>query len=129
MIGAYDFYQRHKDWVKSSTIINIDNPGIGDVCLVTSEGVVLRHSTEPGFARAASQAAKDVGVPVRQYRLLPTDATPAMRRGWKAVSVMAFTDKGIGNYHWYNDTADCVKAENLERAVDLVSRIVGNSFV
>jgi len=129
MIGAYDFYARHKDLVRSAAIVNIDNPGIGEVCLVTSEGVALRHSTEPGFALIASQAAKEAGVPVRQYRLLPTDATPAMRRGWKAVSVMAFTGKGIGNYHWYNDTADSVKVENLERAVDLVGRIVRDSFV
>jgi len=128
MIGAYDFYGRHKDLVRSASIVNIDNPGIGDVCLVTSEGVVLRHSTEAGFAKVASRAAKDGGVPVRQYRLLPTDATPAMQRGWKAVSVMAFTDKGIGNYHWYNDTADSVKGENLERAIDLVGRIVRNSL-
>jgi hypothetical protein len=127
MIGAYDFYGRNRDWIRSASIINIDNPGIGEVCLVTSEGVVLRHETEPGFALIATGAAKEAGVPTRSYRLLPTDATPAMSRGWKVVSVMAFTDKGIGNYHWYNDTPDGVMSENLARALDLVDRIVKNS--
>jgi hypothetical protein len=124
MIGAYDFYARHSKEAASATIVNIDNPGIGEVRLVTCEGVFLKYCCEQGFASLASKTAAELGVGTRQYRLFPTDATPTMRRGWKAVSVMAFTDKGIGNYHWYTDTADHVDGKNLMKAADLVERIV-----
>jgi hypothetical protein len=128
MIGAYDFFGRHRKEASSGITVNIDNPGIGEVCLVTCEGVALRHCCERGFASSASRAAGELGVGTRQYRLLPTDATPAMRRGWRAVSVMAFTGKGIGNYHWYTDTADHIDGKNLVKAADLVERIIRNEL-
>lgn len=128
MIGAYDFFRGHGEEARSALVVNIDNPGIGEICVVTCEGVVLRYCCESEFALTAAEVAGELGVRARQYRLLPTDATPAMRRGWKAVSVMAFTDKGIGNYHWYTDTADHVDGGNMAKAVDLVDRIVKKSL-
>jgi len=49
------------------------------------------------------------------YRLLSTDATPALARGYQAMSVMAFDDNGrLPNWHWETDTVDKIEMENIE---------------
>jgi len=81
---------------------------------------VFSYGCERGFRELSVKVASSLGVREHEYRLLPTDATPAMRRGWRAVSIMAFRDKRIGNYHWYTDTPEGVSPENLELAKKLV---------
>ncbi|PSO07107.1 hypothetical protein B9Q04_12605, partial [Candidatus Marsarchaeota G2 archaeon BE_D] len=120
MIGAYEFYGECGGGLDDAYIINVDNPGIGDLKLVTREGMVFSYGCERGFRELSVKVASSLGVREHEYRLLPTDATPAMRRGWRAVSIMAFRDKRIGNYHWYTDTPEGVSPENLELAKKLV---------
>jgi hypothetical protein len=67
----------------------------------------------------------DLPVKGREYHGLSTDATPALARGYRAMSVMAFDINGrLPNWHWTTDTTDNVAADNIETAVDLVTAII-----
>jgi len=67
----------------------------------------------------------DLAVKGREYRGLSTDATPALVRGFRAMSVMAFDINGrLPNWHWTTDTADAVSESNLQTSVDLVTAII-----
>jgi hypothetical protein len=73
--------------------------------------------------------ASNVGVKTISYKLLPTDATPAMMRRWRATSLMSFYNGLIRNYHWYTDTPEHVNPYNLEKARELVLRLMINVVV
>ena len=61
----------------------------------------------------------------RVYKGLSTDATPALARGFKAMSIMAFDSDGLPvNWHWKTDTADNLEPELIERAAEFVTEMV-----
>ncbi len=131
LLGSYYFYRKSRDIMGGSIIVNIDNPGIGSLAFTECEGVILTWCSPGEFRRVIREFSSLKGVRTVTYKLLPTDATPLMRAGLRAVSLMAFIDSMIGNYHWYSDTADKVSSENLERAkiivLDLLRAVVEQS--
>ncbi len=61
----------------------------------------------------------------REYKGLSTDATPALARGFKAMSIMAFDINGrLPNWHWHTDTTDNVQPENIDNVVRLVTGMI-----
>ena len=80
---------------------------------------IVGHNSRPVLLWMADSVAWKKRMPAwkTSYRLLSTDATPALARGYKAMSVMAIDDDGrLPNWHWQSDTADNVNMENLELA-------------
>ena len=64
----------------------------------------------------------------RDYKGLSTDATPALARRFKAMSIMAFDVNGrLPNWHWGTDTSDNVARENIEHAVELAAGMIRDS--
>ena len=117
--GMIEFLKAHGERVADALIINLDNLGTGHLCYIDAEGMLLGHNSSPVLLWLAGQVAGKKRMPVwkTSYRLLSTDATPALARGYKAMSVMAFDDDGLlPNWHWQSDTADNVSMENLELA-------------
>ncbi|MEM1758838.1 MAG: M28 family peptidase [Acidilobaceae archaeon] len=120
LLGSYYFYKRNINTLRKSVIINIDNPGIGNLALTECEGVILTWCSPEDFREAIREFSRMRDIQTVTYKLLPTDATPLMRMKLRATSLMAFVDGMIGNYHWYSDTADKVSPENLEKAKDII---------
>jgi len=117
--GMIEFLKRHGESIADSLIINLDNLGNGHLCYIDEEGMLLGHNSSPVLLWMADSVALKKRMPAwkTSYRLLSTDATPALARGYKAMSVMAFDDDGrLPNWHWQSDTADNVNMENLELA-------------
>jgi hypothetical protein len=117
--GMIEFLKVHGDSVKDSLIVNLDNLGTGHVCYIDCEGMLLGHGSSPVLLWLSDRVARDKKLPVWRagYRLLSTDATPALARGYQAMSVMAFDDEGrLPNWHWQTDTVDMIEIENIEAA-------------
>jgi len=113
--------------LRDAVIINIDNVGTGAVSYVTREGSSRRYDADRRLVGAARRAVREADLPVkgREYHGTPTDATAALARGYRAMSVMAFDINGrLPNWHWATDTADAVSEANIQTAVDLVSAII-----
>jgi hypothetical protein len=110
-----------------AVIINLDNVGSGAVVYVTREGMAKRYEADRRLVGATRRAVREADLPVkgREYRGLSTDATPALARGYRAMSVMAFDINGrLPNWHWSTDTFDGVSEENLQTVVDLVVAVI-----
>jgi len=129
-VGMKAFLGQYADDLRGALIINLDNLGAGTLHWVTEEGMVRRYHCDRRLASAARRVAYEEELPVRgrPYRGLSTDATPALARGYKAISIMAFDiNERLPNWHWRTDTSDNVRPENIENAVRLVKGIVRES--
>lgn len=126
-VGMKAFLATHGHELADAVIINLDNVGTGAVSYVTREGMAKRYDADRRLIGATRRAVReaDLAVKGREYRGLSTDATPALARGFRAMSVMAFDVNGrLPNWHWSSDTADAVSEDNLRVVVDLVTAII-----
>jgi hypothetical protein len=126
-VGMKAFLAKHGHELGDAVIINLDNVGTGAVAYVTREGMAKRYEADRRLVGATRRAVREAELPVkpREYRGLSTDATPALARGFRAMSVMAFDINGrLPNWHWSTDTADAVSEDNLRVAVDLVTAVI-----
>ena len=115
------------DDLSSALIINLDNIGSGALHWITREGMARRYHCDRRLASAARRVSREEQIIAkgRPYKGLSTDATPALARGFKAMSVMAFDVNGrLPNWHWRTDTSNNVDSENIETAVKFVTGIV-----
>jgi hypothetical protein len=72
----------------------------------------------------AEGVAKNMDIHPQSYRTMPTDTTAALARGYKAMSVMAFVDGALPNWHWITDTYKNVSEENIKKASEFILRII-----
>lgn len=126
-VGMKAFLATYGRELADAVIINLDNVGSGAVAYITREGMAKRYEADRRLVGATRRAVReaDLAVKGREYRGLSTDATPALVRGFRAMSVMAFDINGrLPNWHWTTDTADAVSESNLQTTVDLVTAII-----
>lgn len=117
--GMIEFLGANGDRVRDALIINLDNLGTGHLCYIDREGMLFGHRSSEVLLWLSGKVAvkKNYKVWKTGYRLLSTDATPALVRGYSAMSLMAFDDRGnLPNWHWESDTVDNLEMGNLELA-------------
>jgi hypothetical protein len=125
--GMRAFLAKYGYELGDAVIINLDNLGSGAVAYITREGMATRYEADRRLVGATRRAVREANLPVkgREYRGLSTDATPALARGFRAMSIMAFDVNGrLPNWHWTTDTAGEVAESNLATSVDLVTAII-----
>jgi len=125
--GMRAFLAEHGSDLHDAAIINLDTIGAGSLAYVTREGMARRYDSDRRMLSAARRAVRgaDLAVKGHEYRGLSTDATPALARGYHAMSVMAFDVNGrIPNRHWTTDTIDDVSEANIETAVEFVTALI-----
>ena len=125
--GMKEFIARYESDLRGAYIINLDNLGTGTLYWVTSEGMARRYRSDRRLVSSVRRASReqDVLIKGREYRGLSTDATPALARGLKAMSIMAFDVNGrLPNWHWSTDTTDNVQPANIENAVKLLMEVI-----
>lgn len=126
-VGMLRFLEEYGEAIEDDYIINMDNLGIGHVKYITAEGMFYPMAADRDLILAAAACARenpqlDIGPYV--YTALTTDATPALARGYKVISIMAFDDNGVlPNWHWPTDKAEFVNPDNLSTASTLVQSI------
>jgi len=126
-VGMQAFLKEYAEDLKGALIINIDGVASGKLHWITAEGMARTYKSTPRLMSTAKRVARELELPVsaKRYKGLSTDATPALARGFKAMSVMAFDINGrIPNWHWKTDTADTVDPEMLDRTVEFVTGLV-----
>jgi hypothetical protein len=126
-VGMQAFLKEHGPDLKDAFIINIDNVGTGAVSYVDSEGMGTRYRSDRRLVGAARRAVAEMGLAIRSrdYRGLSTDSTPALARGYRAMSVMAFDINGrLPNWHWATDTVSAVEEPNLVATAEFVCGVI-----
>ena len=125
--GMKTFIKEYAADLRDAVIINLDNLGSGSLCYITSEGMSRHYDGDRRLISAAKRVVREHQMDIRgrAYRGLSTDATPALARRFRALSVMAFDINGrLPHWHWKSDTVENVAAENLERAADFVTEMI-----
>jgi hypothetical protein len=126
-VGMKAFLATYGHDLSEAVIINLETVGTGTLSYVTREGVTRRYEADRRLVGATRRAVRAADLPVRgrEYRGSSTDATPALARGFRAMSIMAFDINGrLPNWRWSTDIADAVSEDNLKTAVDLVAAII-----
>ncbi len=125
--GMRAFLDAYGDDARDSVIINLDTVGTGSLAWVTREGVLRRRHCDRRLASSARRVAREeeLAVKGRDFAGKATDASAALARGFKAMSIMAFDINGrLANWHRSSDTADLVQPENLELAVTFTTKLI-----
>lgn len=126
-VGMQAFLHDYAADLRDALIINIDGCGSGHLYWASMEGMARRYRASArlvGLARRVSRETETLIKP-RVYKGLSTDATPALARGFKAISIMAFDAGGLPeNWHWKTDTIDAVDPELIETTADFVTAMV-----
>ena len=126
-VGMQAFLAEFGDEIRDALIINLDNVGAGQLSWVTEEGMARRYRADRRLVSLAKRVSREQEILVkpRAYRGLSTDATPALARGFKAMTLMAFDSAGIPlNWHWKSDTSDQIEPEVVERVTALVTNMI-----
>lgn len=116
-VGMIEFLKKHGERVRDAFIVNLDNIGSGWLCYIDREGMLSGRRSDEVLLWLAGKVVEKKRLPLARcpYRLLSTDATPALARGYRAMSVMAFDDRGLlPNWHWEADTVENVDMANIE---------------
>lgn len=126
-VGMQAFLAQYGDEIGDALIINLDNVGAGQLSWVTEEGMARRYRANARLVGLAKRMSREheILVKPRVYKGLSTDATPALARGFKAMTLMAFDSAGLPvNWHWKTDTSDEIEPEVVQRATDLVTHMI-----
>lgn len=113
--------------LRDALIINIDGCGAGQLYWASAEGMARGYRADHrlvSLARRVSRETETVIKP-RVYKGLSTDATPALARGFKAISIMAFDASGLPvNWHWKTDTSSACDPALIETTAEFVTAMV-----
>lgn len=115
------------DELEDALIINITAVGSGTVSFVSEEGVSGRHHADRRLVAQSKRTARENGLNVkgRSFKGMPTSASPALARRYKAMSVMAFDINGrVPNFHWHTDVSDNVVGESVQQAAEFVTALL-----
>jgi hypothetical protein len=126
-VGMEAFLDAYGEDIRDALIINIDNVGAGQLSWVTAEGMARRYRANQRLIGLAKRVSREheILVKPRVYKGLSTDATPALARGFKAMTLMGFDSSGVPvNWHWKTDTSRNIEPEMIDRVTDLVTNMI-----
>ena len=129
-VGMIKFLEEYNPDKQNTFFINIDNIGSGDLKYIMKEGILKKYASNDKLLKKASLSAQEkpeIKVSGAPYHLLITDATAALARNYKAMTILAMNKEGLlPNWHWHTDTIERIEKNNLLGARTLALRILYN---
>jgi len=125
--GMRALLDAYGDDLQEAMFINIDTVGAGGLTFILREGGASTYRADRRLVAQAKRTARENDLPVkgREHTGIVSDATVALSRGHRAMSVMAFDINGrLPNWHWHTDTIDAVSESTVEQAVQFVTALV-----
>ncbi|MBN2247198.1 MAG: M28 family peptidase [Coriobacteriia bacterium] len=125
--GMRALLDAYGDDLRDAFIINIDGVGAGTVSFVTEEGLVRRYRADRRLTAQAKRTARENTLSVKGRRLagVLTDATPALARKFRVMSIVGFDINGrLPDWHWHTDTVEGVSEQTAEAAAGFVTALL-----
>jgi len=91
MSGVRHFLATQKPDRETTYVVNIDSVGDGELCYTTSEGMLYVQSCSTEMRNAAEALAVEYAAKPYVWRTANSDASLALARGYKAISLTART--------------------------------------
>ncbi len=129
MVGMKRFLDENRFDPDMTYFINIDHVGSGRIHYTRSEGLVRSRPSSPPLIRLISDISShhpEWNVTSEVHRVLPTDQSAALSRGYQAITIFALDQETmLPNWHQSTDTAESVNAATVRIAADLALALVG----
>lgn len=95
--GMRDFLSRHRSQVRGCFVVNLDCVGAGSLTALKSEGRELTRRGDRRIYRLLAGAAADLhlDLALAPHDWAETDATPAMRRSLRGLTLMGMDGNGL----------------------------------
>jgi hypothetical protein len=125
--GMRALIDEYGDDLRDAFIINITGVGVGNLSVVSSEGAGKQFSADRRLLNAAKRVARenDFVLKSRAWTGVVTDATPALARRFKAMTIAAFDINGrVPGYRSTDDPIAAITDENLGKAADFVAALI-----
>lgn len=126
-VGMEALLRDYGEDLRDALIINIDNVGSGQLHWLSAEGMARKYRAAQrlvGLARRVSRETETVIKP-RVFKGLSTDASPALARGYRAVTIIGLSSDGVPvNWHWKTDTSENIDTAQLDSVVEFVTAMI-----
>lgn len=125
--GMRALLDAHGAELRDALFINIDSVGVGSLAWLEHEGDGRAYRGDRRLAAIFKRVVRDRGLAVRarSERAGLTDATVALARRFRALTVMSFDINGrVAKRHTREDTVDIVSESAVTAAVDLITEVV-----
>jgi len=120
--GMVRFLESHGRKYRNAWFVNLDNIGAGVLHYMSGEGMFPTYRSTPEIlsaCQAVAAARHDLTVRQGVYNLLSTDALPALKRGYKAISLLSLDPENLlPNWHWPTDTVENIDFATVDTAVE-----------
>lgn len=125
--GMKAFLDLNGSDLKDALFINLETLGAGNLHWYAEEGLGSSHKASPRLVSLIRRAARidNIKVKAAHDRSIATDATPALARGMRGMTVTRLERNGKP-LHWrsVDDTIADISVENIDEAVQLIETMV-----
>lgn len=125
--GMRALLDAYPDEMRSAYIIVLDSVGAGTLGYITEEGRARPFKSDRRLVSQAKRTARENGIALKgqSQRGFTTDATPALARRVKAMSISAFDINGrVPDRHSVDDVYQNVSPDTVQSAVRFVTALL-----
>lgn len=125
--GMTAFLREFRSRIRGSFLVNLDSIGAGTPTFLTREGLVAGRRADRRMERMLTKIANDLHIEVSKasYDWDETDATAAMRRSVRALTIMGMSEDGIPALsHTAEDEASRVDPRQVSAISALVAELI-----
>ena len=128
--GMRAFLDEHRRDIRGAFLVNLDCVGAGELTLLTEEGEGKARHCDRRISRMFKNIASDLHVSLKElaHRWGDTDATPAMRKSVRSITIMGCDESGLPAYsRQAQDDLDVIDPKQIALVNDLVSELIRRS--
>ena len=128
--GMKAFLADHRSEIRGAFLINLDCVGAGTLTVLTREGLGRTRRADRRISRLLKGAAADLHVELAEaaHDWATTDATPAMRKSMRGLTIMGKGDNGLPAFsHTAGDVQDNIDPDQVATVAQLIAEIIRRS--
>lgn len=128
--GIKAFLDEHRKDIRGAFMVNLDSVGMGDLTLLTSEGMGNRHRSDRRLSRLFTNVAEffKINLGRKEYRWEETDGTPAIQRSVRVSTLMGMSKDGLpASSHTSKDEPEYLNDQQIADVTDMVAEMIRRS--
>ena len=127
--GMTSFLRENRSKIRGAFMINLSCIGAGELNLLSSEGLTNTRRTDRRIMRLLTNIADDLHIPVKKsaHAWEETDATQAMRKSVRALTIMGIENGVPALSHTMDDTPENVDPAQASDVTAMITELIRRS--
>lgn len=127
--GMASFLRENRSKIRGAFMVNLSCIGAGELNLLSSEGLINTRRTDRRVMRLLSNIADDLHIPIKKSAHIweDTDATQAMRKSVRALTIMGLENGVPALSHTMEDTYDNVDPAQVSDVTAMLTELIRRS--